>query len=90
MVLRFPFIKVRHKLTSTVGFPRESMMNLPLTPVIADMLRASTGRAARAAALVMEESMPGQRVGSSFTEAAATDRELRVCLCDYESASRRK
>lgn len=47
-------------LTSTVGFPRESMMNLPLTPVIADMLRLSTGRAARAAALVMEESILGE------------------------------
>ena len=37
------------------------MMYLPLTPVIADMLRLSTGRAARAAALVIEESMLGER-----------------------------
>lgn len=43
--------------TSTVGLPRESMMYLPLTPVIADIWRATIGRAARAAALDKEESM---------------------------------
>lgn len=43
--------------TSTVGFPLESMMYLPFTPVTADMWRASTGLAARAAALDIVESI---------------------------------
>lgn len=44
-------------LASTVGFPRESMMYLPLTAVTADMLRKSTGRTTRAVVLDTEASM---------------------------------
>lgn len=58
--------------TSTVGFPLESMMYLPFTPVMADMWRASTGLAARAAAPDMVESIVAIRL---------VWEELLACVC---------